>query len=63
MPDEYGLTEFEVKQDIYAIRADFERMWLRWAQRVHHRTGNASYLLELKEFQKTCPNLPPIRPD
>ena len=61
MPDEWGETLYELDLQNHDLRAEIETMWFRWAQRVHRRTGNPTDLLELKEFQRQCPNLPPIR--
>ncbi len=52
MPDEWGDTLLDTQHNIYAIRSEIEWRWRQWAQRVHHRTGDPTDLLNLKEFQK-----------
>ena len=54
----YGTEEAE--QDIYDIRIDIEQMWADLA-RKQSRRGDPTLWLQLKEFQRICPNLPPIR--
>lgn len=62
MPDAWGPTVEELEMEIYGIRHEIELRWRRWARQVYRRTGNPTELLTLKEFQSSCPNLPPTRP-
>ena len=60
MPDDLGPTVEEIEREIYLIRKDIETMWEAHALRKR-QAGNPTEWLQLKEFQKACPNLPPIQ--
>lgn len=61
MPDALGPTLPEIAREIYQIRHNIERMWHKQARQDRER-DDMTLWLQLKEFQKLCPNLPPIRP-
>ena len=62
MPDAWGSTVEEIEHDIYLIRKDIEAMWERSAKEKLAARKPMEWL-QLKEFQKVCPNLPLIQRD